>query len=525
MSGGSTISKATTISRAIIGRSVIMTERTTHSGRSHVRNYQTDQADGGGSSSHNNTAISGSSRVGDQAGSSTRRQPRPAGRGGGGGGRGRRHIPKQNANSNDQNDRHNRPKQQNRQREEDPTKAPFLIESTDFQTNFHARLCRAVKYKVHSPNCACPKVAKIRQRHENHMLAKKEDEKETAANSNNSNATGNNSNEIQSDIDGTFTDQLNRLKIAPTSNPFDNLIVIPDTKETPAIYTCKGTDGQTFQRDKTACERKIAREIFGHAEGGGAGTSQEKVAESDNIPPFKVNCANCLLTSHQRNGFVAIVSDSLEELNDTIQRARKSTSAKVQNSELHADHAHFTCAIELSTLQSLLSAGKTRMKDHHINMEILTQMKNGGVEFPKETMDIFSSKESSPSMQIKMGHHLTSLLWLLHRQPSKPGSTDHLHHVMVIGYQDSPREFELDLPGGKRHLGESTLEGAIREVEEECSLEINEGWMANRVPMQYGGMMTMTNGMSDEGVVQVLVPRKIRGVESGDAFFVMTPPQ
>jgi len=98
---------------------------------------------------------------------------------------------------------------------------------------------------------------------------------------------------------------------------------------------------------------------------------------------------------------------------------------------------------------------------------------------------------------------------------------------MVMGYIDGPRNFELDLPGGKRHLGESTLEGAIREVEEECSLQIDNEWFANRVSKEYGGIRVgnaNNTGGDDGSVVRVMEGPKVRGRENGDAFIVMTPP-
>ena len=36
---------------------------------------------------------------------------------------------------------------------------------------------------------------------------------------------------------------------------------------------------------------------------------------------------------------------------------------------------------------------------------------------------------------------------------------------------------QLDLPGGKRHLGEGPFECAMRETEEEVSLHVDETWL------------------------------------------------
>lgn len=127
----------------------------------------------------------------------------------------------------------------------------------------------------------------------------------------------------------------------------------------------------------------------------------------------------------------------------------------------------------------------------------------------------------STSIQIKMGHHLTSLLWLLKDDKQLTTmSSNNVQYIMVMGYIDSSNS-KLDLPGGKRHLGETTLHGVIREVEEECSLQINHDWLISHVSKRYGGSKDTGE---DDGNIQVLEPRKVKGSVSGDAFFVMTPP-
>ena len=47
---------------------------------------------------------------------------------------------------------------------------PINIETTNFQSIFHNKLCRAAKYKVHAPQCSCPKVAKLRQHYESTQM-------------------------------------------------------------------------------------------------------------------------------------------------------------------------------------------------------------------------------------------------------------------------------------------------------------------------------------------------------------------
>lgn len=70
---------------------------------------------------------------------------------------------------------------------------------------------------------------------------------------------------------------------------------------------------------------------------------------------------------------------------------------------------------------------------------------------------------------IELGHHLSAVLNLKERSDD---------YWLVLGY-DHDKSLVLDLPGGKRHLGETSLEGAIRETEEEMSLVWDASWVVN----------------------------------------------
>ena len=67
---------------------------------------------------------------------------------------------------------------------------------------------------------------------------------------------------------------------------------------------------------------------------------------------------------------------------------------------------------------------------------------------------------------VSIGHHLHSVLEIMRRQKMKE------MFVMVL-VEVRSSEFRLDLPGGKRRLGEDTFKCAIRETEEESSLDVN----------------------------------------------------
>eukprot|EP00536_Pseudo-nitzschia_multiseries_P005518 jgi/Psemu1/285832/fgenesh1_pg.103_\ len=112
---------------------------------------------------------------------------------------------------------------------------------------------------------------------------------------------------------------------------------------------------------------------------------------------------------------------------------------------------------------------------------------------------------------IELGHHLQSVLALTttttnnsnnnkRSTSSNDDDDDDDCWWFVIGYDDH-KSIMLDLPGGKRHLGETSLEGAIRETEEESSLTWDASW-----------------------VVDVLSSRKA-SYDGGNRYFLLHPPQ
>jgi len=86
---------------------------------------------------------------------------------------------------------------------------------------------------------------------------------------------------------------------------------------------------------------------------------------------------------------------------------------------------------------------------------------------------------------------------------------------MVFAYVDGPTKFKLDLLGGKRRLGETALQCALRKVEAESSLVLDKEWVANRVGKKFGGTCR------GPGTIKVVAPG---GRQSSNAFFVTTPP-
>jgi hypothetical protein len=384
---------------------------------------------------------------------------------------------------------------------------PVNIETTNFLYTFHDKV-RAAKYKVHAPNCDCSKVERIRKRY---IDSNQPQNHNTRDNSTSSNLHYNNP--IQFDIDGGFSQQFDELQV--TDDTFDNLVVLPDTARPSMAYICQNTSSKHFHDNGTACEQKLAVDIFGSKTGDAGGNIED-------LPPFKVACAICLLTGHYWNGFVALVSATCDPLRSIVQKARNDAKAKMSGG-LHADHAHFVCILDISTLSSFLMIAKTRSSWKNCVQRILTEINVSGVEFSADVQSFISgdTEIKDNDVSITLGHHLTSFLQIMiDKGPNKTKSFQP-QYLMVIGYQDGPFKWTLDLPGGKRHLGESTLEGAIREVEEECSLLLSREWLEGQVPMKYGGAqsdnLTATAESTDDRFVQVFET-------SGDAFMMVAIP-
>ncbi|KAL7546803.1 hypothetical protein ACHAWF_010139 [Thalassiosira exigua] len=394
----------------------------------------------------------------------------------------------------------------------------LLMDSTDFQNNVHRLICQAhdfghndtIKYKVHAPSCVCEVISILRKRTQ--------------------------------DVDGSSS---------AINDPFNNLVVVPSyaASQSPAVFICENTTEQSFQKDATSCEEKLARELFGN------GALRTRFSPgSANARPFEVTCAQCLLMRNQKNGFVAIVSQSFDVIQAYIQQARDAAAIKARSKELDAGHYHFIAALELSTLQSLLcSVGKER---DQANVDILKEMANGDVELSKEMIRAFQSKglasaypdglernvwlsmEKSPrDLIFNIGHHLMYILSssLSQQDQEKYFEANHNQachlgsqlknlssvklekYVMVAGFIDGKSTFELDLPGGKRYLGESTFDDVTRRLDEECSLQMDKSWMSNRISTRFGGSLSEKVAAKDSSIAVI---------DPGDdcnVFFIMAP--
>ena len=238
------------------------------------------------------------------------------------------------------------------------------IPANEFQANYHLNVCipwGAVDYKVHAPDCSCWRMKELQ--------------------SNNS---------------------------SPTNKQLNNLLVV--AKPIVNIFFSEGTGVEAYKDDAQSCELKLANELF----------SGVPLADTDVKP--KVSCAQCLLTADdKKNGFIGILSHSMEELQATVDKARKTESNEKDQGIVHSrNHADFVSAIKVSSLQSWLQEGSVQATN-----DVLSQITKGGVA-------------SLPyhNVQLEVTHPLETLLAYM----SRSSSFGNLTYVMVWGcIDDGPR--------------------------------------------------------------------------------------
>jgi hypothetical protein len=233
--------------------------------------------------------------------------------------------------------------------------------------------------------------------------------------------------------------------------PLDGLIVIPESGSISLVYLCKNTGAEEFVRDQFATEKRLEGEMF----------------SSDKVPTFKASCASCLL-EEVPNGFVCVSSSARQTVDFARDVARKEADKKRNEGKLHSDHAHYVCSLPKHTMRNLNQA-RTRQQTREISDQVAAQFSQQGIP-------------ATSGENVEFGHHLKSLISLNSRADS-----DALYWLVLVyddrkgGGKKDPC-WTIDLPGGKRHLGETTFEGAVRETEEEMSLMIDEQWKMETTP-------------------------------------------
>lgn len=317
---------------------------------------------------------------------------------------------------------------------------PLQVYTTDFQA-LHLK-CQSVgaaaikykvdsssvttKYKVHMPGCNCQKLKK-RINEGNFVFVENE-----------------NGPSDQEDNSTTAMEALNAL---------DGLIVVPDTKSISFLYLCRNTQASIFAENPLSTELELKKMIY---------ASSFPQDESS----IKVNGAACLLQI-EPNGFACVVSSDSDLIDLVRDTTRKRIEEKKSSDLLYADHGDFLLTLPQGLLWKAKQS-KTRNSGKQVRDELLGHMAEQGIDI---------HKESEREVELKLGHHLDSILQLI----PKPKGEE--RYWLIYGHDDSTEQkisFELNVPGGKRHLGETSLEAAIRETEEEISLVWDERWITKQ---------------------------------------------
>ena len=310
--------------------------------------------------------------------------------------------------------------------------------NNNFQQMHNA--CKALRYKVHKPRCDCPKLLRMIENNDS-------------------------VNEFTTSEDGKM----------------DALVVVPDTKQK-YLYLCRETQLDVFAEDPRRAELKLRQEMFPNTTTTNAEEAEATVTTAIDESKFKVSCASCLLKAHEPNGFCLIASSSPDIVDLVRDRSRSQREEKEAfGQSLHPDHAHFVARLPRSSLWNLYRS-KTRSQTSQAVDEILAHLSDQDIDAIHD-IERFTNG-------IEMGHHLLSLLTLTDRSNDS---------WLVLGYDDN-KSLMLDLPGGKRHLGETSLEGAVRETEEEMSLVWDASWVVSALQSQ-------------------------KKSDGGNRYFVLHPPQ
>jgi len=294
------------------------------------------------------------------------------------------------------------------------------------------------------------------------------------------------------------------------------LVVLPNTKRPQVCFVCPGTSFPAWVSSHTACEETLARHIFSRGSIGEENSAAEESERSSPQPRWKlkISCASCMLEMIP-NAAVFISGPPLA-VEGVLTTARKAADLKASTSEgLHHDHAHVLVALPLEKLQSVAKKRSTRSAID----TLVTAMARAGLV-----------KKTEPP---KMEHHLVTALQSdffkafsrrngVEEQSScaaqKETTTagNHRTAVVVVLVYDDEKKWTLDLPGGKRHLGEDAWTCARRETFEETSIRIEEaGILASNV-IRPGHQVTSGS--------TVLFERREEVLNDSMCYYLLEPP-
>jgi hypothetical protein len=212
----------------------------------------------------------------------------------------------------------------------------------------------------------------------------------------------------------------------------------------------------------------------------------EESASSPQPPPlaFKYSCAACLL-KEVPNGFACVASTDRTSLEKVRDNAREAALQILQTGQtLNADHAHYIVVLPKKPLQQLYQFIKPNKK---LSQALKANSTADGNVLEQAQDEIYQhlSNQGVPiqldsDVPIAMDHHLASVV--RHFIEDSNNNQDEQWWLVLV-FDDtkdpSPNKqcWTLFLPGGKRHLSESAMEGARRETLEESSVAWDETWV------------------------------------------------
>jgi len=307
------------------------------------------------------------------------------------------------------------------------SKQLITVIHSKFYQDMH-NVCMAAKYKVHAPLCQCTAIQNLMR------------------------------NKL------TFHDKATTpLQIE------DSLIVVPKIRTISVIYSGLDTSYQDFRKDPLEMEAKLLREI------------QDSVTEDSlshaeirtNLPPVEIQGAECLLAINP-NAFACISANNYESVCKIQAWSRDAQQVALEQGQtLMKDHADFMGVFVWEDLLEFYKAceSKDEERSREASHKLAEQLSQQDIQLASEMLDI-------PCF--KMGHHLQTIL-----RASSSKLRDFGDYWLTMVSKTQAGRFELDLPGGKRHLGESTWDGLVRESQEETSLRLDSSWiMEDRQPLK-----------------------------------------
>jgi hypothetical protein len=286
---------------------------------------------------------------------------------------------------------------------------------------------------------------------------------------------------------------LVQQEVAVHSQDYDNgILVVPDSKSPHFAYLSPRSSIAEYLSDHLECERKLAQEVFSSV------ASSKQQTQIKFPSPLKLRCGACMLAKVPNASVV--VMGGIDEVSTVLQEAHvradvtraAAAAATASESGLHHDHAHMLMSIPLLPLINACMA-KTRQSKSQANETLHRAICQFNMDHQnKSDFDLSKPKKEF----IKLEHHLTTVFGVkrfyqclplnsstssfLRTPPRKNEQTTNNKNdwlqsmmVLVLAYDDGDY-WSLDLPGGKRHLGETAWSCARRETFEESSLVIDE---------------------------------------------------